>query len=126
MIEQKRNWIFRALFIVGILFTLIFILSQTNLFYKNYDFEEYVIYDSSIDGDVGYLIIERNEKTNSVKDWVSFENNSQIRYFSDSLIKEKIYVDIPDVVESGTYYYNVKIVYLSGLIEIKEMSFKIS
>lgn len=123
--KQNRNWIFGVFLIIGILGTILFISVQTNIFYKNSDFSVNVMFDSQKEGDSGYLTIHRNQKTPSVSDWATFENNDTIVYFSDSFVREKINIDLPEKVESNVYYFNVDVKYVSGYTETKEVSFRV-
>jgi hypothetical protein len=123
--RKKRSWIFLVLFILGFFMTAIFIGNQTNLFYKNSDFDINAVFDSKVEGDSGYLTLQRNQLTPSTLDWASFKNNETYIYFSEPLVKEKIYIDMPSEMEVGQYFINVEVKYLSGLTEIKEIPFSV-
>ena len=84
-----------------------------------------VMFDSEVEGDSGYMTIQRHQKTLSTSDWVSFGNNESKMFFSDSFIREKLYVEMPSEVESGVYYFIVEVDYLSGFSETKEMHFRV-
>lgn len=121
---KKRNWIIMTLFFVGILASILLILTQTNIFYKNSDFSKNVYFYGE-QGDSGYLVLERNSKTPSTFDWVYFENNKKTIFFSDEIIREKVYIELPSQIESGQYYFNVKAVFVSGKEEVKRMTFRV-
>ena len=125
MAKKRRDWIFWVLLGVGVASTLFFVVTATNLIYKNDDFTLKVMFDSGVEGDSGYLTIKRNPTTPSTADWCTFGNNSSLQYVSTSFVREKIFVDMPSNIEPGVYKFDVEAVYLSGYEETKTVSFRI-
>lgn len=123
--KKDRNWIFVLLFIIGIVITFVFMLGQTNILYKNSDFTK-TVYFYGEEGDSGYLEIQRNHLTPSTAEWVTFGNNETTILFSDEIVSEKLYINLPSTVKSGTYYFNVKANYVSGKEETKEIRFRVN
>ena len=126
MVKKKsRKWIFRTLFAVGIIGTLIFIALQTNLLFKNGDFSTTISFESPNEGDSGSILLERNSKTPSVVDWVEFDNGRQVKFISSSYVEERIFINMPDIVEPGVYYFDVSIKFQSGIEETETLSFRV-
>ena len=122
---KNRAWIFILLFIIGAGASLFFVITQTNLLYKNSDFKLRVMFESELDGDSGYITLIRNEQTPSVLDWASFENGEDYVFFSKKYVDERVYFDLPSEIETGIYYLDVEIKQLSGAIGIITLQFKI-
>lgn len=122
---DKQYLLLIILIIIGMIITVITLISGSNLIYKNNDFTKTISFDSTlIEGDSGYITIERNKFTPSIADNVKFSNGKNHILFSSEKIEEKLYFTLPGL-ESGTYYVDIKIVFVSGKEEIKEIKFKI-
>lgn len=65
---------------------------------------------------LGSMQILRNENTPIAADWVTFDDTGNPFIFFSTRIREeymfKTHIDIPDIVKSGVYYYDIKIVYM--------------
>ncbi len=110
----NRKWIFISLIILGILFTFTFVSLETNMIFKNSDFDEKFSFFCE-QGDAGLVKLVRNEETPSVLDWVFFEKNSE-KYvlFSDEYFNERIQIDLPETLERGVYKFDIIVDFIEG------------
>ncbi len=123
--KTKNITLISLVFVFGIVLTLIFVILQTNIIYKNYDFTKIITFQPEFESDSGYLTINRNSKTPNVADWVSFDNNQSYKFFSEDSIIEKIQIDLPNNIEPGKYYFNIDSNFIESKKTTKIYSFRV-
>jgi hypothetical protein len=133
---KHGNNVFLLILIIMLFIAMVFagfiIINETNIYYKHPDDVvnntiniRDVVGDNNLGG--GYVVIEGNEKTPSAYQMVSFDDGGRTHYFSISQgedVSVDVILSITDLIESGTYYYDVRVV-MNGQNYVLERSFRV-
>ena len=107
---MKGKTLVTLLIVIGFLITSILILTQTSIIVKRAgdDFTRKISFENE---DNGIILIQRDDRSLSVADWISFEEEKDYSFFTkdQKYVKKKIKISPPSFAERGWYYYKIKI-----------------
>lgn len=129
MKESLMKFLIILLLVAAILMATIITLMETNILFKHEGtvFNKKIIIYSIVDTtDGGIIRLTRNDDSPIVYEWAMFDNAKTYKFFTinkDSMIVEKITVDLPKNTPRGKYYIAVVVDYISGKQVIYTQSF---
>lgn len=115
---KKNNWILPIFLIIGIIFSCVTLVYQTNLFYAHaggeFSREISIPYIGEDNQEVVLIKLKRSAETPGVMDFAKFDNGEQFIYKTideGDVIFTKIYITLPNDMEKGKYYidYQIKV-----------------